>query len=90
LVPAHRCGIRNSWWPCKRGPILEGYFDYRPRNHQEATVAAVSTDWGVTWFFTGKALALRGQVSGGIPARLAHTYFSRPELSGVHALQHHP
>jgi hypothetical protein len=42
----------------KRGPVLEGYFDYRPRNQQEATVAAVSTDWGATWFFTGKALAL--------------------------------
>ena len=42
----------------QRGDILEGYFDYRPRNQQEATVAAISTDWGATWTFTGKALAL--------------------------------
>jgi hypothetical protein len=38
--------------------ILEGYFDYRPRNQQEATVAAISTDWGVSWTFKSKVLAL--------------------------------
>jgi hypothetical protein len=42
----------------RHGPVLEGFFDYRPRNEQEATVAAVSTDWGATWTFTGEALAL--------------------------------
>ena len=33
----------------KRGSILEGYFDYRPRNQQEATVVATSSDHGLTW-----------------------------------------
>jgi hypothetical protein len=42
----------------RRGDVLEGFFDYRPRNQQEATVSAVSTDWGESWHFTGKALAL--------------------------------
>src|SRR6516225_6697455 len=37
---------------------LEGFFDYRPRNEQEATVAAVSFDWGKRWVFTGEALGL--------------------------------
>jgi hypothetical protein len=41
-----------------RGPLLEGFFDYRPRNQQEAAVSAFSTDWGATWHFTGQALAL--------------------------------
>src|SRR5260370_11616063 len=40
------------------GNVLEGFFDYRPRNQQEATVAAISTDWGASWHFMGKALAL--------------------------------
>jgi hypothetical protein len=42
----------------QRGDVLEGFFDYRPRNEEEATVSAISTDWGVHWTFTGKALAL--------------------------------
>ncbi|HET7885258.1 MAG TPA: hypothetical protein VFL62_03430 [Bradyrhizobium sp.] len=42
----------------QRGDVLEGFFDYRPRNEEEATVSAFSTDWGVHWTFTGKALAL--------------------------------
>jgi hypothetical protein len=41
-----------------RGPLLQGFFDYRPRNEQEAVVSAFSNDWGVTWHFTGVALAL--------------------------------
>ena len=41
-----------------RGEVLEGFFDYRPRNEQEATVSAISVDSGLTWRFTGKALAL--------------------------------
>ncbi len=41
-----------------RGPFLEGFFDYRPRNEQEATVGAISTDWGASWHVLGKALAL--------------------------------
>ena len=42
----------------RRGDILEGFFDYRPRNEEEATVAAISPDWGATWIFTGEALRL--------------------------------
>ncbi|MDR3467053.1 MAG: hypothetical protein P4M07_14045 [Xanthobacteraceae bacterium] len=42
----------------RNGSVIEGFFDYRPRNQQEATVAAVSSDWGKTWQFTGMALAL--------------------------------
>lgn len=42
----------------RNGDLLEGFFDYRPRNEQEATVAATSADGGVTWTFTGAALAL--------------------------------
>jgi hypothetical protein len=41
-----------------RGPLLQGFFDYRPRNQQEAVVSAFSNDWGATWHFTGQALAL--------------------------------
>lgn len=42
----------------RRGDILEGFFDYRPRNEQEAVIAATSTDWGATWTFKSGALAL--------------------------------
>jgi hypothetical protein len=42
----------------RRGPLLQGFFDYRPRNQQEAAVSAFSNDWGTTWHFTGEALAL--------------------------------
>ena len=37
---------------------LQGFFDYRPRNQQEAVVAAISTDLGKSWFFQGEALGL--------------------------------
>src|SRR5208283_2227126 len=42
----------------RKGDILEGFFDYRPRNENEATVAAISSDLGATWQFVGEALAL--------------------------------
>jgi hypothetical protein len=42
----------------KEPGVLEGYFDYRPRNEQEATVYATSTDNGATWRFDGEALGL--------------------------------
>jgi hypothetical protein len=42
----------------RRDDVLEGFFDYRPRNQQEATVMATSEDWGRTWTFRGEALAL--------------------------------
>jgi hypothetical protein len=44
--------VRNN------GEYLEGFFDYRPRNEQEATVAAISLDWGKSWISTGQALGL--------------------------------
>ena len=34
-----------------RGSLLQGYFDYRPRNVNEAAVAATSSDGGNTWNF---------------------------------------
>jgi hypothetical protein len=34
-----------------RGLNLQGYFDYRPRNIDEAVIAASSTDGGNTWTF---------------------------------------
>jgi hypothetical protein len=37
---------------------LQGFFDYRLRNQQEAVVAAISTDLGKSWFFQGEALGL--------------------------------
>ncbi len=42
----------------RRGAVLEGFFDYRPRNEQEAVVSAISSDWGASWIATGEALAL--------------------------------
>jgi len=38
--------------------ILQGFFDYRPRNAQEAVVVATSRDEGRNWTFQQKALAL--------------------------------
>jgi hypothetical protein len=38
------------------GRNLNGLFDYRPRNTEEAVVAAHSSDAGRTWTFAGKAL----------------------------------
>jgi len=42
----------------RRGDQLVGLFDYRPRNEQEATVEAVSEDWGATWRFHNMSLGL--------------------------------
>jgi hypothetical protein len=42
----------------REGSTLVGYFDYRPRNEQEALVEAVSTDSGATWTPLGEVLAL--------------------------------
>ncbi|MBC3840069.1 hypothetical protein GXW82_07320 [Streptacidiphilus sp. 4-A2] len=38
------------------GRVLTGYFDYRPKDTDEAVVSAVSTDHGKTWKYTGEAL----------------------------------
>jgi hypothetical protein len=40
------------------GKRLQGYFDYRPRNIDEATVAAFSTNGGRTWQFQQEVLEL--------------------------------
>ena len=40
------------------GGYLQGWFDYRPRNAQEAVVAAFSLDHGLSWQFQNKAAAL--------------------------------
>jgi hypothetical protein len=42
-----------------RGQHLQGYFDYRPKDIDEAVVAAVSDDAGRTWTFQQKVLELR-------------------------------
>jgi hypothetical protein len=42
----------------QKSEFLEGFFDYRPRNHQEATVAAISFDRGRSWIFKDEALGL--------------------------------
>ncbi|MEY9968662.1 hypothetical protein ABIA33_006746 [Streptacidiphilus sp. MAP12-16] len=38
------------------GETLNGFFDYRPKDGDEAVVAATSTDHGKTWKFAGQAL----------------------------------
>jgi hypothetical protein len=40
------------------GGKLHGFFDYRPRNDNEAVVAATSTDGGQTWQFEQEVLEL--------------------------------
>jgi hypothetical protein len=42
-----------------RGRHLQGYFDYRPKDTDEAVVAAWSDDAGHTWTFQQKVLELR-------------------------------
>ncbi|HEX3784774.1 MAG TPA: hypothetical protein VHX38_34370 [Pseudonocardiaceae bacterium] len=42
----------------QHGSVLTGYFDYRPKDSDEALVAARSTDHGRTWQFAGEALEL--------------------------------
>jgi hypothetical protein len=42
-----------------RGKHLQGYFDWRPKDTDEAVVAAVSDDAGQTWVFQQKVLELR-------------------------------
>jgi hypothetical protein len=41
------------------GRNLQGFFDWRPKDTNEAVVAATSSDWGHTWDFQGEALELR-------------------------------
>ena len=41
-----------------RGSVLQGYFDYRPKDIDEAVVAAYSTDSGLTWTFQQQVLEL--------------------------------
>ncbi len=38
---------------------LQGYFDYRPKDTDEAVAAASSDDAGITWNFQQKVLELR-------------------------------
>ncbi len=42
-----------------KGNELQGYFDWRPKDTDEAVVAAASTDAGHTWTFQQKVLELR-------------------------------
>src|SRR5262249_24568748 len=45
-----------------RDGVLTGYFDYRPKDVNEAVVAATSTDGGRTWRFRGEALELNAGI----------------------------
>lgn len=42
-----------------RGKHLQGYFDYRPKDTNEAVAAAFTDDGGLTWTFQQKVLELR-------------------------------
>src|SRR3974377_2567791 len=45
----------------RKEKTLQGYFDYRPRNIDEAIVAAFSDDGGRTWQFQQEVLELTDQ-----------------------------
>ena len=81
----------------KNGEHLEGFFDYRPRNEQEATVAAVSLDWGKSWMFEGEALGLNPYCPADptdpdnnnvIVDRFSTPYGSDPNNAGDNGLGH--
>jgi hypothetical protein len=52
MSPYYFAFVTNS------GNTMHGFFDYRPRNSNEAIVAATSTDFGQTWQFTQEVLEL--------------------------------
>ena len=52
MAPYYFAFVTNS------GNTMHGFFDYRPRNSNEAVVAATSTDFGQTWQFTQEAMEL--------------------------------
>jgi hypothetical protein len=52
MAPYYFAFVTNS------GKTMHGFFDYRPRNDNEAVVAATSTDFGQTWQFTQEAMEL--------------------------------
>ena len=54
----------------RRGPQIEGFFDYRPRNEQEAVVSAFSNDWGATWHFTARRWRSTRTARGTRPTRI--------------------
>ena len=52
MSPYYFAFVTNS------GKTMHGFFDYRPRNSNEAVVAATSTDFGQTWQFTQEVMEL--------------------------------
>ena len=52
MSPYYFAFVTNS------GKTMHGFFDYRPRNSNEAIVAATSTDFGQTWQFNQEVLEL--------------------------------
>ena len=52
MAPYYFAFVTNS------GKAMHGFFDYRPRNDNEAIVSATSTDFGQTWQFTQEVLEL--------------------------------
>lgn len=78
-----------------KGLRLEGYFDYRPKDSNEAIVAASSNDAGHTWTFQQKVLELNpGLCPSSDSTTNAQTYPSSATndglLSGNDAGQGHP
>src|ERR1700760_2554186 len=48
--------MRSSHVVANSDGTLTGYFDYRPKDADEAVIAATSTDGGKTWTYDGEAL----------------------------------
>ena len=55
-----------------RGTFLQGYFDYRPKDDDEAIVAAWSDDGGQSWNFQQKVLELTTQCPASDAATLGN------------------
>jgi hypothetical protein len=64
-----------------QGSQLQGYFDYRPKDTDEAVVAASSNDGGLTWNFQSQVLDLN-HAPGGTPARSLCPMMANKEPDG--------
>ncbi len=56
LAPAYFPHVISDPTPSDPSGTLLGYFDYRPKDADEALVAATSTDGGQSWTYAGEAL----------------------------------
>ena len=96
MSPYYFAFVTNS------GKTMHGFFDYRPRNSNEAIVAATSTDFGQTWQFNQEVLELfyrnvrtPDERRGDMQAQLATARVGERRLQeivaryGSHAVQAH-